>query len=90
MSEILGSNVTPEATLRFSVEDLYAVGKRLGPLESALTPPTTTFEELHRRAEGLLRRIDERKARRIKSLHICGVLLIVLGVAILSETSLPT
>lgn len=79
MSEILGSNASPESTLRFSADDLYAAGVRLGPVESVMQPPATTFEELHRRAEDLLRRIDDRKARKIVlfrggvlTIAICG------------------
>ncbi len=81
MSEVLGSNASPESTLRFSVDDLYAAGVRLGPVESTMQPPTTTFEELHRRAEDLLRRIDGRKARRIALFRGCALAIAICGAA---------
>jgi hypothetical protein len=62
MSEIFGSNVAAESTLRFTVADLYAAGKRLGPVEGATAPSKTTFEDPKPRCEDVLGQIDERKA----------------------------
>jgi hypothetical protein len=50
-----------EDALRFSVDNLYAAGVRLGKIESSMLPPRTTFEELLQRAGALDRRIAERK-----------------------------
>jgi hypothetical protein len=63
MSEIVGLNVAPESTLRFSAEELYAAGSRLGLVESTMQSPKTTFEDLQRRAEELDRRIGQRKVQ---------------------------
>jgi hypothetical protein len=64
MSEIVGSNVAPEFTLRFSVEDLHAAGVHLGSVESNMHTPKVTFEGLQRRAEDLFSRADERRRRK--------------------------
>ncbi len=87
MSDTLGSNATPESKLRFSFEELYAAGKRLGPVESSLKSPTTTFEALQRRADELVRRVDQRKARRITALRTCAAAMIVCGAALLLASS---
>jgi hypothetical protein len=82
MSNVFGSDVTPESTLRFSVEKLYAAGATLGIIESSMSQPKATFEELERRAEDLLHRMDDRKIRRITSIRILSLAVSVCGVAV--------
>jgi hypothetical protein len=50
MSSTPDSAFDPSATMRFCFDELRAAGQRLGQIESSLPPPSTTFEELHRRA----------------------------------------
>ena len=47
--------------LRFSVDTLREAGESLGQIESSLTPPKTTFEELIERARELRDRVAARE-----------------------------
>ena len=87
MSDALGSNIAPESMLRFSFDELNSAGKRLGPVKSTLTPPKTTFEELQRRANALLRRAHEREARRLTLQRTCAIALIAFGALLLTVSS---
>jgi hypothetical protein len=58
---------SPESWLRFSCDDLYAAGVRLGRIESSMASPRTTFEELLKRAQELDERIACRRNFTIKT-----------------------
>ena len=89
MSEIFGSDATPESTLRFSVDKLYAAGASLGIIESSMSQPKTTYEDLERRAEGVLRRIAERQARRVNLFRRCFLAASIFCAAALAYSLCP-
>jgi hypothetical protein len=80
----------PNTALRFSADELYNAGQRLGPVTSPLEPPETTFEEFQRRAKELDTRTQERDCRWRHALRTFAATMLVLSAVTLIGSCLPS
>jgi hypothetical protein len=76
------------SNLRFSFDELRAAGERIGDVVSCMPPPTTTFEELYKRAKVLDQRILQRE-RSIVRLRLFAACVAFFGIAVLVSTAMP-